>query len=678
MRRFVAAQLCTVFALAVAGGTAAAAPPPLSDDPYKPPLFDYGNGSISLLEVVRLTLANDPNLKLQVEEVRQQAGILQQQTGAFDSVLNGSAGYSYQETQIRESQLQSLTQSNQQTVQSASDVCNSATTADQTLAQLLTAQTAPPGTIQVPADTSINTQLSFIDSLLAQATDPAQRQALLNTRLSFINAEIAQARTNSANDHFGCTQANLALQRLGAVPRFEDLANATLNIELDTLMRNGVTLSPFINSTYSHDQYRGKKNGFYQTLIDENGNVVNGPDGKPIPEFINFGGTNIPDLYKTSAGFKFDFPLLRNSGRTSVDAPERAAERQLEAARFTARQQASTSVLAAITAYWTLNAAQQRVDILTRSADLESQLVKITDQLIAGDEIPRAERSRALAGEANARAQLEAAQRDLVTARLELVKTMGLGASAEKNAPLADGLFPAPPTSEALAAVQDPQALLQVAIGNRFDLRAAQMTQQGDAILAEAARLNTRTQFDISGAVEATGQGEQTIGNGLDRWARPGGSLKATYSRPAHNDALLGLYVQAQAQLGEQQITTTDLGRTIQIAVVQDLATLALAVEHLHEAKLAAQYAQETIDGEVEKLKAGESTLVDAILTEQQRTASVEDMIAAQQDVATLLAQVRFDTGTLVRDSANGKAEVLQQDLVTLPAAVAGGNAGSH
>jgi outer membrane protein TolC len=669
MRRIRRVAFVSGLALAALAGSVALAspPPPRNDDPYKPPMFDYGSGRVPLLEVVRLTLANDPNLLLQREDVRFQAGVLQQLRGAFDAVLSGELSYSNNEQQLTQSSLMNLQNKLQQAQQSASNLCQSATTSDQTLAQLQQARNSAPGAVQVPADASINTQLQFIDSLIAGTTNLTQLQQLQKTRLSFINSEISAAQTNSAQLHFGCTQANDAVSRLGSTPKFEETAHGEFDLRLDKLMRNGITLSPFLTSTYDHDQYPGKHNGFFTPLLDQNGNPVIGQEGTPVPEFIDFGGTNIPDLYKTSVGFQVNLPLLRGSGAASVAGPERNAERDLEAAALTEKFTASSSVLNVVNAYWTLYAAQQRVEVLMRSADLESQMVGITDQLIKGDELPRSERARALAGEATARSQLEGAQRDLVTARLEMVRAMGLGVANQGNAPLAEGPFPTPPAPEVLSSVVDPTPLLGVAIGQRLDLKAARATAEGGAILVLAARLNTRMQFDLNGTVEATGVAENSLGSSLDRWARPGGTLEATFSKPIHNNALIGQYVQAQAQLGQQQITAIDLGRTIQIAVVQDLASLAQAVDRLKQAQLAAQYSQETIDGEVEKLKAGESTLVDAILTEQQRTASLEDLISAQQDVAVLLAQVRFDTGTLVKEGSGGSAEVQAQDLITLP-----------
>ncbi|MEO8503306.1 MAG: hypothetical protein ABI609_05365, partial [Acidobacteriota bacterium] len=76
-------------------------------------------------------------------------------------------------------------------------------------------------------------------------------------------------------------------------------------------------------------------------------------------------------------------------------------------------------------------------------------------------------------------------------------------------------------------------------------------------------------------------------------------------------------------------------------------------------------------DGEVEKLKAGESTLVDTILSEQQRTSALLDLISARQQVAVLLAQLRFQTGTMVHEVADGNTQVSPEDLTTLPTAQA-------
>ena len=67
---------------------------------------------------------------------------------------------------------------------------------------------------------------------------------------------------------------------------------------------------------------------------------------------------------------------------------------------------------------------------------------------------------------------------------------------------------------------------------------------------------------------------------------------------------------------------------------------------------------------ELSRFRAGEATLINTIQTEQQATETDLSTIAAQQAVANLLAQLRFESGTLVTNST-----VSAPVLVSLPTA---------
>jgi outer membrane protein TolC len=67
------------------------------------------------------------------------------------------------------------------------------------------------------------------------------------------------------------------------------------------------------------------------------------------------------------------------------------------------------------------------------------------------------------------------------------------------------------------------------------------------------------------------------------------------------------------------------------------------------------------------RLKAGDSSLIDSILTEQQTTSARLAYIAAQQDYATLLASLRHEAGLLVQDGSVDAAQV-----VVVPQALVG------
>jgi outer membrane protein TolC len=59
-----------------------------------------------------------------------------------------------------------------------------------------------------------------------------------------------------------------------------------------------------------------------------------------------------------------------------------------------------------------------------------------------------------------------------------------------------------------------------------------------------------------------------------------------------------------------------------------------------------------TVAAEFETYRAGESSLIDAILSERNQTFAALDLVSARQSLAQLVAQLRFETGTLLGYSA--------------------------
>lgn len=659
-----------VFALSIGVPSLAAAQAP--EPVYSPPTFSYGDGRIDVLEAVRLTLANDPNLLLSREDARLQQGVAQELRGAFDWVLSSELKYDYKEQELRASAIDREKQKRDDTANTRDNLCEEADEAEDELAQLLVAEADPDGGIRIPADPTLDAQLRLIDTLIAQAANPAERDALIGQRADFLDVEIAAGRKRATDLRFTCNEAGEALAKLGEIPEFEESASARFNLQLDKLYRSGLLFSPFVTSTYEHTQNKGKKNGFFEPLTGPDGQPVIGESGTPVERFIDFGGKNIEDLYKVSVGFDVNLPMLRGRGAADVAANEAAALKDFEASELTLKHSAAESVLQSVVAYWNLLATQERVEVLSHSAELEKRLVDITDQLIAGDEVPRAERSRALAAEANARAQLGSAQSDLVGARLALARAMGLAVEGEANAPLAQGPFPPTPAPESVAAL-DRALAADSAVENRYDRRAALASTEAGRLAAEGARLQTRNQLDVGASLFAQALGEKSLGEAVDRWTGPNGSVNVSFEKPMGNNERLGRLAQAEAQLRQEEIRAADLDRIIRLNVVESLESLDEALGRLREAESAARYYQETIDAEVEKLKVGESTLVDSITTEQQRTNALLGLVAAKQQVAVLLAQLRFDTGTFFAESSDRSA-VSMEEITTLPALGAKGS----
>lgn len=645
-------------------GLAPTLPAQEEPSPFDPPVFHYGEGSIEVLEAVRLTLDHDPNLALQEEDAAFQLGVVTELTGAFDWTLQGNLSYQHREQELRDSVIERERQRRADLEEGSQEVCAEADKLRDLIAQLEAAQTDP--SVPITADESINSQLRLINALLNQTDDPERRAELEKLQQRVIATELEAARTLLPRVQNTCDELIAARARLGEVPQFEEFDQASVDLSLSKLFRTGLFLEPFVESSLQSTEFVGKRSGFSEPILDENGEPLVSPSGIPLERFVDFGGKNIPDLYTTRVGFDLSMPLLRGRGRGSVAAPEEAATIDLEATALALKHGASVSVLETVLAYWDLLAAQQRLRILEGSLELQRQLVEMTNTLIEADELPRAEQSRVLASEASAASQADSTREALVAARMQLARTMGVDVETMENSPRAAGPFPEPP---ATLTGLEAEALIQEALDRRFDVLSQNALVESGLVLAQAAEIDLRSRLDLSGGIWAVARGEDSFSNSTDRWRAPSWSLALSYEKPFGNNTREGILMQREAQLRQRQISATDLERVVGIGVVRTLESLRNALDRLERARESADHFEETIDAEMEKLRYGESTLIDSILTEQQRTGALLDLVGARREVATLIVQLRFETGTLVSQPEEGPAEVTMASLTTLPEA---------
>ncbi|MBP7588437.1 MAG: TolC family protein, partial [Thermoanaerobaculia bacterium] len=630
---------------------------------------NYGEGKIALVEAVRLTLENDPNLLLDAQDVERQRGILQEATGAFDWNLNVDLSYDYRKQRVRDSTLEREKEKRTDLAAQRDFTCAEEVRQRAALQNLQRFAGGDPAAT-LPND--VQQQVDFLDAIIAAEDNATQRQLLSQARSNLLTRAIDAASEGVTDLANGCVELNEDVANLGPAPEEEEIASGRFDLSLSKYFRSGITLTPYVTAGYDHNQFAGRRNGYFVDRVDENGLPVTTEYGTRLRRFVNFGGKNILDLYRTEIGFDINLPLLRGRGIESAGAQEKAAQIDLLASELILRHGSSTSTLSTALSYWQLFAAQQRVAVLKRSPELQTRIVDLTGQLIEGDVLPRVESARSAASQANARAQLEAARRDLVTARLGLARAMGLDVNGVASSPLAEGPFPTPPTPDQVRAL-DPAALAAQALDLRADRQATHELVASGKVLAEAARRDLASRLDLALSLSTSAIGEESFGNAVDRWTGPNGSFALAYDKSLGNNGQEGRYAQNEALLRQREISATDLDRRIRIAVVEILRSLEDAAAGLASAEAAAGHFQATIDAEFEKLGLGASTLIDAILTEQQKTSSDLAVIAGQQQVAFLLARLRFETGTMI-DWNTGGGRLPPEALVTLPGSIAAGS----
>jgi outer membrane protein TolC len=628
--------------------------------PYNPPLLQPGQKELRLLDAVRLALQNDPLILLRESESLGKGGVARELSGQFDTTLKGDAQYSYVEQELTET-------TKRQERKDRDDLINAQPAAEALADSLLAVQrnlqdprlatdpdsvdlsvgvTDPATRIQV---LGLQTQLALITDLINNAGNAGLRNSLINLRNQSLDLARTQVGRSAAEADRLRLEVRQILLDLGPAPVDEWKRNASVKLQLLKQLRNGLFIAPFVENTYRAGNYVGKTSD----------------DPKK-------GGQGIKDTYRAEVGFDVRVPLFRGRGSVAVAAAERSARKDFEASRFSYLHEKSLSVLETTRAYWDVRAAWEQVEVAQRAVQLESGLLSTTQALIKAKEKPRSDEARVQASTADAQARLAQAQRSLNEARVNLARVMGVAIAGAEDAPLAADAFPEPAQNLATSA-EALNALAIEALEHRLDRKAAALVEEAAFILVRGARRDVAPKIDLTGKFSGNSTAESRYSD-LDRWIFRSATGGLEIEAPFANNTQRGRLAQREASWNTSRIDNTDLSRTIALNVLRTAQSLTIADDRLRQAEAAVRAYERTIEDEQAKLKAGDSTLVDTILTEQQTTAARSALVEARRDYARTLAELRFQIGLLVLESPEG-TKVTEESLLGVPAALQGGPA---
>ena len=625
---------------------------------HEPPVLGPGQRGLALIDAVRLTLQHDPFILLQEAESLGRAGIARELSGQFDTTLRGDGRFEYTEQELPESVKRQQRKDRQDLIDTAPGVENLANSLEAVLANLndprlltdpsgvdLTRGITDPQT-RIEALT-LQTQLILLTELINSAASPTLRQNLTNLRQRTIDLMREQVARTSREANLIRLDLRNTLRDLGEAPVDEWRRRSNLHMDVVRQFRNGIVLAPFVDLSYDAQNFKGKE--FRDTRR---------------------GGEGVEDTYRSQIGFDVLLPLLRGRGRASVAAAETAANIDYEASRLTLLQEKARGVLETVRAYWDLRAATEEIEVARRSVKLQSDLLGLTQALIKAKEKPRADEFRVQASYSDALARVAGAERRLSDARVNLARVMGV-ALGEGNdaAPLATDPFPEPPADVASDAAATSK-LAQDALAQRMDRKAAALLQQAAEVLVRGARKDTKPRLDLQGRLFGTSTAEKSLGD-LDRWVFRSGSGALEFEAPFANNFLRGRLAQRESSLLVAEIESNERERTITLNVQRLAESLRVAIDQVRRAEDAVRFYDRTIDDEQAKLKAGDSTLVDTIFTEQQTTAARLALVQARRDYASLLAELRYEAGLLVLESPEG-GRVTESSLTVVPPSLRG------
>jgi outer membrane protein TolC len=259
------------------------------------------------------------------------------------------------------------------------------------------------------------------------------------------------------------------------------------------------------------------------------------------------------------------------------------------------------------------------------------------------------ELARAQATESRARAQAEDAERRYHEARVALADAMGVAVTGDPSSlPTASDPFPQ------MAAPAAMPTLIQQAVGTRADLQAAGRSLQASNALVDGAELDLKSRLDLQVGTWFTAIGEGSGPKALDRWVGPSAGIGLQYEKPLGNNQARGVLAQREAEVAQRQIAQRDLDRRIRLGVVESAGTLEQAAARVAQAEAAVGFYETTVNAEMQRFRGGDVTLLDTVITQQQQIDALLSLVLARQELAQRLAQLQFQTGTLITLPAAG------------------------
>jgi outer membrane protein TolC len=606
---------------------------------YQPP--HNPGAELSLVDAVMLAIRNDPNVYQARESSLQLSGTLQQSNGLFDTTFQLDTSYSLNTSELTDGQ-RKVEEVKRKAVRDLGTILQDI--ADDLRAQLeedgfvfpnCDHPLLAPGSILiiggeaicVSAEQQANIQLTG-DLAGALGLDETQdnlvewSRSIAATLVPILDQEAAELREK--------------LRRLGLIPDYEDKTTISFDLGLAKTFRNGIFVRPGVSFESVKDVFRGKRR-----------------EGA-------WGGKGKPDTTTSVVSLRADFPLGKGRGVVSTGAAERAARLNYEASLQSEAHTIAESALRTSLAYWNVVAAVERLELQSQSVEINERINEVASALVDVGEMVEGDLAQSRARLAEARAQYVQQQQSVRQNAVALADAIGLLIQQIEEVPVTTESWPDDPTEVEIDQLEG-GSLVDVAREHRGDLLAARLRQESAVVLAKAARADLKAKTDLSLEVSYRGFHEGhtvgTVDGLLNHWGDalfgwvpgPSGKLSLNFEWPFGNNSARGRYEESRSLLHQAAISSTDLDRVIGANVERLVGSLVEAALEVRDREQSASYYRQMLEAELDRFELGEASVVDIIFTEQDQISQRLALVTARLNLTSLLTQLRFETGTLLR-----------------------------
>lgn len=371
-------------------------------------------------------------------------------------------------------------------------------------------------------------------------------------------------------------------------------------------------------------------------------------------------------------GLTFTMPVLKQSGIVSVDAEERANMLVVESSLASVVHQINSTLNDIAGYYWDYVAALHQL-LLGIDAELRSRVILNDTKVLVANSIQatstliplRAD----LATKVSARRVYE---QNIFEARNQLAVSLGFPAKLAKTLPAPTSNFAKIDIATACSIRENEKSILNIALGNRQDMRAADFTVQQSKILEKKYKNDLLPSLSLIAGMTQTGfTPSDTLEDMFDsphdgEFAVNAGIQMAF---PVYNQTAQGQLRNQMGQTREQQLEYITVKETITSDIYNAVTGLFNAVEVVQLSEYAEeQYLQSTND-EFQKFKLGLNSILDVLNTTDNLNASRQNTVTARLNLATAIAGLRYGSATFFDGTAD-VTTVSETELVTpFPAA---------
>lgn len=493
------------------------------------------------------------------------------------------------------------------------------------------------GTIQLTAqENQITCDLANIYQITLSKNPTIQRQQIQNKR--------ATADRQLAASLFDFSLfADLSLSRLdqdlfAADPRQAIVGN---HIKSNSFLLNGGVQRTF-------------RSGLQANMGLEYSRIA---DNFPLNAFNESIGSFI-STNNTTAFFSISQPLLRGRGRAIATANEKTAdlgiEGQLHNASFTTSGQVYNMALS----YWQYYGAKQSFEVYQNNEERVRKVLDITTELVNAEKKPAGDLIQIQADLKDKERQTILAQQRLFSARQNLGRAIGISTAESVTIGLPINTFPDVASIDLI----DLQGLLTIAHANRADLKALNKSLEISSVYLDVAENNTKPQLDLSAFAR---YGGTELGNSVTRFFSALGQNEGrnyqvgvglSYLFPINNNRAQAQLLTNQLIYSDQEINIKDQIRNIELNVSIAYNNLLNSIEAVKKSEQSLRYYEEVFSNEQIKFQNGLTTLLNLILLQERLTFAQLDFIQNQQQFATALSNLRYETGTIFSsDVSNGQ-----------------------